>query len=295
MGVSRGEYLWFVDGDDELGPGALTTIVRRLGRDRPDVLVINHEDMGPDGLAVGQDDTVLARDDAAGCGPLARTVPGCWTCAWSCGTRWSGASSTAPAGARFLEEWPHEDVPVSCRLLLRAERISVLRDECYRFRRERPDSATKSGQRRRHFAVFSAWRLVLAGARKDALAADPAMPVSLYHRLFERAVWHCSTVLDARPEGATRTSPTPTAKSSSVSWPRVYRAFELARLPPPWRVPGGEVRSHRRALVPGVQPAELINRKRIEFLGRARSAFGRGAAGPAARYNYTRAELIGVP
>ena len=64
LGVAhaRGEYLWFVDGDDELAPRALAVIADRLRSDRPDVLVINHADLGQTGLTVGQDDSVLARD-----------------------------------------------------------------------------------------------------------------------------------------------------------------------------------------------------------------------------------------
>jgi CDP-glycerol glycerophosphotransferase len=39
---ARGEYIWFVDGDDELAPDCLTPICERLAAQRPDMLVVNH-------------------------------------------------------------------------------------------------------------------------------------------------------------------------------------------------------------------------------------------------------------
>lgn len=194
---AHGAYLWFVDGDDELAPGALSAVAARLRSEQPDVLVVNHDDLDAGRLTTGQDNDVLARDTGAS-GPLADRP-------WLLDVRMVSWNKVVrrefyrASGARFLDEWPHEDVPVSCRLLLSADRISVLRQVCYHFRRERPGSATKSGERRRHFAVFGAWQQVLADARRELQAGDPGLPATVYHRLFQQAVWHCSTILDARP------------------------------------------------------------------------------------------------
>ena len=164
-------------------------------------------------------------------------------------------------------------------VLLRAERISVLHDQCYHFRRERPDSATKSGKPRRHFAVFSAWRLVLTDARDEALAADPAMPVSLYHLLFERAVFHCSTVLDARPEGSDPYIADADRKEFFGQLADLYRAFKLAG----YRLPGG-FRGAKFALIAvrwywAYNLLEPVNRQRIELVGKARSMLRRDTPG----------------
>ena len=46
---ATGEYVWFVDGDDELADGALAAVAGALTRLRPDVLVIDFESLYPDG------------------------------------------------------------------------------------------------------------------------------------------------------------------------------------------------------------------------------------------------------
>jgi hypothetical protein len=39
---ARGEYVWFVDGDDRLPTGAVATVMRRLSELRPDLLLLDH-------------------------------------------------------------------------------------------------------------------------------------------------------------------------------------------------------------------------------------------------------------
>src|SRR2546423_9342926 len=46
---ATGEYVWFVDGDDEVADGALAAVADALTRLRPDVLVIDFENLYPDG------------------------------------------------------------------------------------------------------------------------------------------------------------------------------------------------------------------------------------------------------
>ena len=45
---ATGEYVWFVDGDDEVADGALAAVAGALTRLRPDVLVIDFENLYPD-------------------------------------------------------------------------------------------------------------------------------------------------------------------------------------------------------------------------------------------------------
>ena len=51
MGLDQaaGEYVWFVDADDLLADGALAAIAAHLEQDRPDVLLIDYEDLFPGG------------------------------------------------------------------------------------------------------------------------------------------------------------------------------------------------------------------------------------------------------
>jgi len=46
---ATGEYVWFVDGDDELAAGALAAVAGAVTRLRPDVLVVDFENLYPDG------------------------------------------------------------------------------------------------------------------------------------------------------------------------------------------------------------------------------------------------------
>lgn len=41
LAYARGKYIWFVDGDDWLKPGAIAQVLRRLQEARPDVLVVD--------------------------------------------------------------------------------------------------------------------------------------------------------------------------------------------------------------------------------------------------------------
>jgi len=65
---ATGEYVWFVDGDDELADGALAAVAGALTSLRPDVLVIDFENLYPDG-SVGPSDGAQYL-----CGPDAGTL-----------------------------------------------------------------------------------------------------------------------------------------------------------------------------------------------------------------------------
>src|SRR6266581_1786168 len=46
---ATGEYVWFVDGDDELADGALAAVAAQLDRLHPDVLNVDYENIFADG------------------------------------------------------------------------------------------------------------------------------------------------------------------------------------------------------------------------------------------------------
>jgi CDP-glycerol glycerophosphotransferase len=195
---ARGEYIWFVDGDDELAPDCLAPICERLAAERPDVLVVNHAVRAPgrNGAEVqpGLDDRLIG---AAGpyCSTLADRpwLTNLNLAAWN---KIVNREFFQSCGVEFARDWPHEDVPVSCALLLDAGRISVLDHVCYYYRRMRPGSATAAGRRDRHFLVFERWLPVLENVRRAAPAGDHAGN-ALYRRFFERSISHCASILDA--------------------------------------------------------------------------------------------------
>jgi CDP-glycerol glycerophosphotransferase len=50
----------------------------------------------------------------------------------------------------------------------------------------------------RHFKSFKAWQLVLDWAQIRAKVDDPLVTCGVYRALFERAIYHYSTLLDTR-------------------------------------------------------------------------------------------------
>src|SRR6516162_8559158 len=136
---ATGEYVWFVDGDDELADGALAAVAGALARLRPDVLVVDFENLYPDGSVSPSGGARYLHGAQAG--PLAEhpelihlTMP-----AWSKVFR---RDFLAGLGISFGSSGPapHEDVPVTTMALLTARRIGVLNRVCYRYRRARRGS-----------------------------------------------------------------------------------------------------------------------------------------------------------
>src|SRR5216683_1638978 len=90
----------------------------------------------------------------------------------------------------------HEDVPVSCAVLLSARRIAVLDRVCYIYRRRRRSFlATKSMA---HFAIFSSYAQVFASMDEKCWPAGrlPITP-AVREAVFARAMEHYSTVLSS--------------------------------------------------------------------------------------------------
>lgn len=193
--VARGEYLWFVDADDTVTTGCLTSIVHSLGVAGPDVLLVGYELIYPSGRVKGGPVASLNDRVSATCFTVAEHPEALDVslASWNKIVRKTFFDSL---GVAFSSEWPHEDVVVSCRLMLNASKLSILDQTCYRYRKDRPGSSMASGDPKRHFMVFKAWKTVLEQARTLAEARHPQVSDEVYRALFERAIWHCSTQLD---------------------------------------------------------------------------------------------------
>jgi CDP-glycerol glycerophosphotransferase len=193
---ATGEYVWFVDGDDELAEGALAAVAGALTRLRPDVLIVDFENLYPDGT------TSPSGGARYLAGPETRTLADHPALIHLTMTAWSkvfrrdflaGLSisfgSSGPA--------PHEDVPVSTMALLTAERIGVLNRVCYRYRRARRGSYLAAASVA-NFNIFGAYQQIFKYLAERTDARAPITP-PVYAAVFERAIWHYTTLLPLVP------------------------------------------------------------------------------------------------
>ena len=193
---ATGEYVWFVDGDDELAQGALAAVAGALTRLRPDVMIVDFESLYPDGTT----------SPSGG----ARYLPGPETGSLAdhpalihlTMTAWSKVfrrDFLAGLGISFGSSGPapHEDVPVSTMALLTAERIGVLNRVCYRYRRARRGSYLAAASVA-NFNIFDAYQQVFDYLAERTDVRAPVTP-AVYAAVFERAIWHYSTLLPLVP------------------------------------------------------------------------------------------------
>ncbi len=173
--------------------GRLPAVAAALRADRPDVLLIGHEELYPDGSTGASQGEPLLGTAPAGTFTLdqAPRLINLTMTSWSKLLR---REFLIALGEPF-RSGIHEDIPVTCAALL-AGRISALDLVCYRYRRSRPGSfmATTTSA---HWGVFGAYEEVLAKVAALAEAGDPVATVQVRRAVFERAIWHYSTVFEA--------------------------------------------------------------------------------------------------
>jgi CDP-glycerol glycerophosphotransferase len=126
---ASGEYVWFVDGDDHIVPGALAAVEAALLADKPDVLVV--------GVARERWNRSVARwttpvVEPAGVAALARSLP-------PLGALVVRRSFLAEAGIEFGPGW-YEDVSFVASVLARTERVSAFEPAVYVYRADRAGS-----------------------------------------------------------------------------------------------------------------------------------------------------------
>jgi CDP-glycerol glycerophosphotransferase len=208
--AATGEYIWFVDGDDELAEGALAAVGERLAAPcpgasppgaprldvlrldvlRPDVLLVDYENVYPSGKSTASESGPLLRDSGlvtlADKPELIRLTMTSWSKLFR---REFLSGLGVPFGPGI-----HEDVPVSSAALLAAARIATVDRVCYRYRRQRRSSfmATTSAK---HFDIFPSYERVFA----FAATLNPPVTDAVRAALFERAIWHYSTILPLVP------------------------------------------------------------------------------------------------
>jgi CDP-glycerol glycerophosphotransferase len=196
---ATGDYVWFVDGDDELAEGALAAVAGALTRLRPDVLIIDFENLYPDGATRPSGGAGYLRGpEGFSSGPLADhpALINLTMTAWSKVFR---RDFLAALGVCFGSAGPapHEDVPVTTMALLTAEKIGVLDRVCYRYRRARRGSYLAAASAA-NFNIFGSYRLIFDYISERTALGAP-VPAGVYAAVFERAIWHFTTLLPLVP------------------------------------------------------------------------------------------------
>jgi CDP-glycerol glycerophosphotransferase len=193
---AAGDYVWFVDGDDELAEGALAAVAARLTAMAPDVLIVDFEQLHPDGTTSPSGGArYLAGPDG---GPLADhpALLHLSMTLWSKVFRREFLSGLAVSPG-LAGPAPHEDVPVTAIALLSAGKIGVLNRVCYRYRRARRGSFL-SAVSDSHFTIFGSYEQVFHYISERSAVPPPITPPVLA-AVFERAIWHYTTVLPLVP------------------------------------------------------------------------------------------------
>ena len=193
---ATGEYVWFVDGDDELAAGALAAVAGALARLRPDVLVVDFENLYPDGSVSPSDGARYLLGAESGTLADHPALIHLTMTAWSKVFR---RDFLAGLGVSFGSAGPapHEDVPVTTLALLTAQRIGVLDRICYRYRRARRGSYLAAASDA-NFNIFASYQQVFNYLAERAELRAPVTP-AVYAAVFERAIWHYTTLLPLVP------------------------------------------------------------------------------------------------
>ena len=235
---SMGEYIWFVDGDDVVSDDCLTAIADRLELTRPDVLFLGHEELQSDGnVRPGPGHALMARETEL-CFTLAEEP---WVTEFSMAS-WNKIIRRDFFLSRpvlFLRDWPHEDVPVTCMLLLDASRLSMLNQICYRKTEDRAGSAMAEAGRR-HFRILDSYRIVLDEVERRVKNGDPAITETVRLALFHRAIWHYTTIFDrSRRDASSLSTGGYIAASDRPEFFRGMHDHFLQYAPPTYEHPGG--------------------------------------------------------
>jgi len=264
LAKATGNYVWFVDGDDMIAPGAADAITARLAEVRPDVLLIGHVNVLPDHTTTAGPGARLLRSAPAGEFGLAdapRVIDLSMT-AWS---KLFRREFLIGLGEPF-RSGIHEDIPVSCAALLNG-RLSALDSPCYLYRRSRRGSfmATTSTD---HLAVFRSYEEVFGMLHKLAAAADPVATPAVQSAVFERAISHYSAVLATTGPGIGRFGRPGLVPRSERRrfFERMHAAFvryEPAGYRPPAGARGAKFRLIRRDAYLTYELLEPVNRLRV--------------------------------
>jgi CDP-glycerol glycerophosphotransferase (TagB/SpsB family) len=186
---ARGDYVWFVDGDDWAAPGGVDAICSRLRQSRPDILIFDYGREYWNGKIERSILEELYRDPPPpDTFTLAErtSVIGLMMTAWNRAFR---REFLIDSGLRFGHGY-YEDVRVTYPTLMLAEKISLLDRMCYHYRQRRAGAITRT-QNDRHFGVFEQYAPIFDFLDKHAPTYDQYRSLMFY-----RTFWHLIIILN---------------------------------------------------------------------------------------------------
>ena len=206
---ATGQYVWFVDGDDELADGALAAVAAQLDRLHPDVLNVDYENIFDDG-AITPSGTDLAV-------PELTTLADSPVLLWVTMAMWNKVFNRDFLSGLGVPFGPgiYEEVPVATAALLTSARIGVLNRVCYRYRRSRRGSFM-AAINDRHFDIFESYETIWNFVSERFTASLPGIPsvpgaeaartglaypitTAVRDALFERTIRHYAFALPKVP------------------------------------------------------------------------------------------------
>ncbi|GAA0816896.1 glycosyltransferase family 2 protein [Spirilliplanes yamanashiensis] len=171
LAAARGEFVWFVDGDDWLPAGSVPAVLAAL-RDpgAPDVLLLDHIRVHePDGRVRLDPNSRLLRG-VTGAFTLAER-PGILAAQHAAWNKVVRRSTLLASGIRFRPGF-YEDGPFSHALLIAAPSIGVLDRVCYHYR-QRAQGAITGTVSDRHFEAFEQYEQLMVTLDGLGEAAAP--------------------------------------------------------------------------------------------------------------------------
>ncbi|SDD46958.1 glycosyltransferase family 2 protein [Glycomyces harbinensis] len=188
LAQATGDYVWFVDADDELKPGAVERVLAAVtGSERPDVVLVQHEKV--------RDTGVVETGELAELAERCPADPNGFTLAeWPRIVDYTHTPWTKVSRREFLTgidlDFPagwYTDIPWTYGLLRRAERIAVVTECCYQWRQRAGSSITRTRDDR-HFDVFTQWQRTWDDF-------DGVEDAGVRVALFNHMVWHLLLVI----------------------------------------------------------------------------------------------------
>jgi glycosyltransferase involved in cell wall biosynthesis len=188
LAQAKGDYVWFVDADDELRPGAIERVLAAVsGPRRPDVVLVQHEKVRDTGaVETGELPELAERCPADPSGFTLAEWPRIVDYTHTPWTKVSRRAFLTGIDVGFPTGW-YTDIPWTYALLRRAERIAVVTECCYQWRQRAGSSITRTRDDR-HFDVFTQWQRTW----DDFDGVDDA---GIRTALFNHMVWHLLLVI----------------------------------------------------------------------------------------------------